>query len=131
MDRQEKQNFWPFADPRSTAVYTSRNVVKEGLPVLFVSHDSDDGAWQFYPAESAPDGDSVIVALDEIISLDPGIADIADLPRGWIARRGSAAAPWRRRPIHGKEELLVTTRAGDTMSENTRERDDRPEPIAA
>jgi len=38
---------WPFPDSAETAVLTTRQVLEQGLPVLLVTHDRDDGAWQF------------------------------------------------------------------------------------
>ena len=41
---------WPFDDPPNVAVVTTRDVTEDKAPILFVSHDRDDGAWQFHSA---------------------------------------------------------------------------------
>jgi hypothetical protein len=44
---------WAFADPSNLAVMTTRQVVNEGKFINFVSHDEDDGGWQFHHATSS------------------------------------------------------------------------------
>jgi hypothetical protein len=38
---------WAFADPPNVAVITVKQVLREGMPVLYVSHDEDDGGGSF------------------------------------------------------------------------------------
>ena len=38
---------WPFADPTNVATITVRQIVRDGQPILHVSHDHEDGGWQF------------------------------------------------------------------------------------
>lgn len=49
---------------------------------MFVTHDQDDGAWQFHARKTAPASEGKIVALDEIVFRDPSIVELADLPLG-------------------------------------------------
>jgi hypothetical protein len=37
-----------------------------------------------------------VVALSTIVALDRSVEGLADLPRGWIARRDAAFSPWQR-----------------------------------
>src|SRR5947209_249261 len=37
---------WRFQEGSNRAVFTTKSVIHDGLPILFVSHDSD-GDWQF------------------------------------------------------------------------------------
>jgi hypothetical protein len=91
---------WPFEDPRNVAVFTTADVIDRSLPVVYVTHDEDDGAWQFHSANGAPDdrAEHRLVALEEIVTQDRTIAELADLPCGWRALRSTAGAPWRREP---------------------------------
>jgi len=73
---------WPFTDARNRAVFTTRDISEEGTPILFVTHDQDDGAWQFHARKTAPASEGKIVALDEIVFRDPSIVELADLPLG-------------------------------------------------
>jgi hypothetical protein len=89
---------WPFPEPPDTAAFTSANVLEKHAPVVFVSHASDDGSWQFHSAEGASADLSLarVVALRTILARDRTLATIADLPRGWWARRARVNAPWER-----------------------------------
>ncbi len=90
---------WPFTDARNTAIFTTRDVVEEGKPILLVTHDQDDGVWQFHTRKTSPVSDAKIAALDEIVCRDPSVVELADLPLGWSAIRDSITTPWKRQPI--------------------------------
>jgi len=87
---------WPFADPRNAAVFSTDSVTRGGEPILYVSHDAEDGAWQFLGAEGSSVESAAVVALSTIVELDPSVSSLADLPLGWSASRDSCAGPWRR-----------------------------------
>jgi len=89
---------WPFADPKNVAVYTTRQIVDGESSILWVSHDADDGAWQFIGSAGVPEdlGDARLVGLGTIVNLDPSVLELCDLPEGWVAWRDSASEPWRR-----------------------------------
>jgi hypothetical protein len=87
---------WPFAEPENLAVFTLKRVIRGESPILLVSHDEDDGGWQFLDGAEAAVEDAAIVSLREMTRIDPSLLGLADLPVGWSARRSSPAAPWRR-----------------------------------
>lgn len=87
---------WPFADPQNVAVFTRKQVMRHGQPIVYVTHDEEDGAWQFHSDGDCSDEDAMIVALSSVLRLDPTIAELADLPFGWTAWRPNADAPWQR-----------------------------------
>jgi hypothetical protein len=87
---------WPFDQPRNCAVLTLRSIVFGSAPILHVVHDEDDDGWQFLGLEDADVEQVAIIALGEIVKLDPSILEVADLPPGWRAWRGSKSAPWTR-----------------------------------
>ncbi len=90
------KNNWPFSDPRSTVVFTTLDFVEKRKPILRVTHNETNGAWQFDTEETAAAVDARITALGEILFLDPSLVALADLPRGWIAVRASFTAQWKR-----------------------------------
>jgi hypothetical protein len=92
---------WPFEDPPSVAVLTTKHIMREGLPVLFVTHDEDDGSWQFHYGGSVSGSDAMIVGLAEVLKLHPELAELSDLPYGWQAERESPEHPWIRKPRVG------------------------------
>ena len=88
---------WPFENTPKTAVITTRQVL-EGAPILHVTHDADDGAWQFLPGGDVDAADARIVGLGEMCERDSALLELADLPEGWKAWRERPGAAWRRRP---------------------------------
>ena len=88
---------WPFTDPPNVATVTMRQVVHGGAPVLLVSHDADDGGWQFLSGGTFEVADGLLVSLRSMVERDPGLAELADLALGWEARREQAGSAWVRR----------------------------------
>jgi hypothetical protein len=86
---------WPFEDPPNTASITTRQVL-EGAPVLLVTHDADDGGWQFLSGATVDEADGRVVGLGNMLARDPSLGELADLPEGWRARRAARGNPWRR-----------------------------------
>ncbi len=89
---------WPFEDPENFATMTVRQVTHGGDPILLVTHDADDGMWQFLAGGPAEMADAMIVSLREVFDIDPSIGELADLPLGWTAERSAFGQPWRRQP---------------------------------
>jgi hypothetical protein len=87
---------WPFDEPENVATMTVRQVTHGGQPILMVSHDADDGMWQFLTGGPVEMADAMIVSLREVFTIDPSIGELADLPLGWTAERSSPGQPWRR-----------------------------------
>jgi hypothetical protein len=95
-----QKNDWPFDDPPNVATISLRDIMEMKCPILFVSHDEDDGMWQFLDGRDAPqEKDAVVLCLEEVLSLDPTIRELADLPLGWRAWRDDIRQKWQREPI--------------------------------
>lgn len=86
---------WLFDDPPNVAVLTTDQVLK-GKPILYVSHDEEDGTWQFHTSETIDVSNAKVVALKRIVELDRSVMQLADLPLGWVAIRSEASAVWQR-----------------------------------
>jgi hypothetical protein len=87
----------PFAfneDPRLGVLTTS--LVLAGAPIMMVSHDADDGGWQFLCGTTNDPVEGRIVHLEEIVAIDPTVTEVADLPLGWVAFRSSIGGEWTR-----------------------------------
>ena len=89
---------WPFADTPNTASITTRQVL-EGAPILHVTHDEDDGSWQFLCGTTNDPADARVVGLGRMYARDPSVGELADLPEGWMAWRDSPELPWQRRRV--------------------------------
>ena len=84
-----------FREGLATHVFTTKYVLREGSPIVYVSHDAD-GDWQFLGSEpDLKEEDALIISLEEIIAHDPTILDIADLPLGRVAIRKGRNAQWK------------------------------------
>ena len=95
---------WPFTDPENVAALTTVRVLEGTHPVLLVTHDGDDGMWQLLCATTNETEDARIVCLGCMLQRDSSLAEIADLPLGWLARREALGAPWLRARHPGHDE---------------------------
>jgi hypothetical protein len=84
-------NPWPFADPPNLAVIVDRKILRGEAWIAYVSHDAEDGAWQFHTDDPGPpnESDAAVVSLRKMLEL-------GDLPPGWHAWRESPVSAWRR-----------------------------------
>lgn len=89
---------WRFPDSPNVAVFTTREVLEGTSPIVFAAHDPEDGAWQFLGANGAPSdmADARVVGLGTIVESEPLVAELWDLPQGWIAYRTEDGTGWHR-----------------------------------
>src|SRR3954462_13932469 len=87
---------WNFADPEETEVITLDRILRGQSSILLVTHDAEDGAWQFLDGEHVFEDDAAVVCLGEMIQFAPRLAGLADLPEGWFAWRPDCDHPWSR-----------------------------------
>jgi hypothetical protein len=78
----------------------TRQVVREGWPILLVTRGVDDGAWQLVNGDGDTDDtdSAMVVALAHVAALDRSLGELAGLPLGWRARRETVDRPWRLEP---------------------------------
>jgi hypothetical protein len=89
---------WPFEDTPNTASITTRQVLEQGAPILLVTHDADDGSWQFLCGTTNETADGRVVGLGEMYARDTTLGELANLPEGWRAWRSAVGFPWQRGP---------------------------------
>ncbi|WP_067825211.1 hypothetical protein [Nocardia inohanensis] len=105
------ENPWTFADPPTVAVFVDQRILRDGDWIAYVTHDDSDAAWQFHTA--GPDlAHALLVQLSEVVDRDPTIAELANLPYGWIARRSEAGAPWEWAPSTPEAGVACVNRPG-------------------
>jgi hypothetical protein len=90
---------WKFPDPPHTGVFLSEAVHKGTEAVTYVSHDAEDGAWQFLGDSMSDGGGPVLSCFHHPIDRDPSLTELADLPLGWYAERDRIGEPWVRRKL--------------------------------
>jgi len=89
-----KVNRMKFKDAPNTMVITTKRIISREAVVLFVSHDEEDGMWQFLDGYEADENCAAIINLIEMVSIDSSIEALADLPLGWVAWRDSMDSKW-------------------------------------
>lgn len=89
---------WMFADTDNTAAIACTHVSEAGLPILRVTHDSDDGMWQFLCGQAEPHevAEGRIVCLACVVAKDPSLGLLHALPLGWSADREDTESSWIR-----------------------------------
>ena len=95
---------WPFKDDQFSDALTTIRVLEDEEPILLVSHDADDGMWQVLCGTTNEPDDGRLTCLGCLLELDPTLAEIADLPRGWEAYRDVVGGEWHREPSPADEE---------------------------
>jgi len=102
-DHRFSKKEWPFSDLPNSVAISTRQVIRDGYPVLRVSHDFD-GDWQVLCGTTTDVKDALIVCLGCAFQRDPSIGSLADMPRGWTAWRESATALWTREPKEAESD---------------------------
>lgn len=87
---------WKFPDPPHTGVYLSQTVFEKEEPVTYVSHDLDDGSWQFLGNKMSDGGGPVLSCFHHPVDYDSTLQELYDLPRGWYAIRDKPGDAWQR-----------------------------------
>ena len=88
---------WPFDVSAESTVVTTTYVTNKVMPILYVSHEEEDGeiVWQFHCGNGDYSPECLLlVRLETVLRLDRTLVDVADLPVGWAARRQSVGQPW-------------------------------------
>jgi len=85
---------FPFYDAPNTATFTCCHVMENNEPIVYVSHDEDDGAWQFLCGKKHEENEARIVSLYSIYLKDKSIEALADMPCGYCAERKDKNAEW-------------------------------------
>lgn len=85
---------YDFLDEKNTTVISTKKIMNKESSIMLVSHDEEDGMWEFLDGDDVNEEDAMIVSLFEIVQIDETINQIADLPIGWIAYRENVFSKW-------------------------------------
>ncbi|WP_157963324.1 hypothetical protein [Algoriphagus litoralis] len=79
-----------------TAVFTTKFVLQDKKLITYVTHDIEDGAWQFFSDDCFDDFEIIakIVGLNEIMDIDPTLKELADMEPGHVATRKNIKDKW-------------------------------------
>ena len=78
---------FPFYEAPNTATITCCHILENGEPILYVSHDEDDGMWQFLCGKAHETDEAKLVSLKSVFDLDNSVAILKDMPCGYYAER--------------------------------------------
>lgn len=102
MDKKmKKSESFPFEDPENVAVFICRHIIEQNADITYVSHDEEDGAWQFLcDCEEHTDKEVRIISLGEVYKMDHTIGELCTMPLGFYAVRESRGFHWQIYPIN-------------------------------
>jgi hypothetical protein len=83
-----------FTDNTNVAVFTTKHILNDNSPILYIYHD-EDGAWQFFGNEDATEENARLVCLADMIEIDNSILEIAYMPMGYYAYRADKKSEWK------------------------------------
>ena len=85
---------FPFYDAPNTATITCCHILENGEPVLYASHDEDDGMWQFLCGKAQETDEAKLVSLKSVFDLDNSVGILKDMPCGYYAERKAQDDEW-------------------------------------
>lgn len=77
-----------------TVAILCSHVINRDESILFVSHDEDDGMWQFLCGKTHEVEDDKLVFLQSVFELDNSIGTLAEMPCGYWATRKNQEDEW-------------------------------------
>ena len=81
---------FPFEDAPNTACIVCRHVMDKEKAITYISHDADDGMWQFLCDEEHAEEDAQIISLYSAYMMDQSIGQVFDMPCGCYIQRKMA-----------------------------------------
>ena len=85
---------FPFYDAPNTATITCCHILEIGEPILYVSHDEDDGMWQFLCGIARGAGEAGGGAGGAGGGGDNSVGILKDMPCGYYAERKAQDDEW-------------------------------------
>jgi hypothetical protein len=90
-----KKTEFKFKKSERTACFTRNHVVNREQPILYVTRDYDDGAWQFLCGENDHDTTNAkVVSLLNIVEINSTVNDLFEMPLGYGAIRKTITDKW-------------------------------------
>lgn len=85
---------YPFYDAPNTATIICCHVVSKEEYILYVSHDEDDGMWQFLCGKTHETDEARLVSMKYVFELDNSVGLLKDMPCGYYATRENQEDNW-------------------------------------
>jgi len=77
-------------------VLSTRFVLFEKDPIIYVYYQEEEGLWEFIGSHSLEESDYIVVSIDELLEVDLTILELVDLMTDTYAYRESKDVKWRR-----------------------------------
>ena len=81
-------------ESENQAVFPCLHIIEENKPILYVKRDNE-GDWQFLCGDNHTTEDARVIALQEIINIDPSVSKVPNLKCGQTAVRESKESEWQ------------------------------------
>ena len=91
---EELEVEFPFYDVPNTTSIICCHIIDNGAPILYVSHDEDDGMWQFLCGKTHETEEAKLVSLKSVFELDNSFGILNDMPCGYYAERKTQNDDW-------------------------------------
>ncbi|XVU29707.1 hypothetical protein ACQPZJ_22285 [Actinoplanes sp. CA-054009] len=92
---RDRRAYWLRHWLLGTNSIQTAEVFERTEPILYVSHDADDGIWQLIGASDANPKTGKLGHLSHAIDEDPTLIDILDLTPGERVERDGPGRPWK------------------------------------
>lgn len=100
----QKKSVYKFQDPENTACIVCDHVFNNDRPILHVTHDADDGGWQFMCGmDDHDESNAKIISLKQATEIDSSINDLYEMPLGVSAERETIKDKWKPYKLSGDE----------------------------
>ena len=87
---------YKFQDTENTACFVCDHVLNKERPILNITHDLEDGFWQFMCGQNDHDeSNAKIISLKQATEIDNTINDLYEMPLGVGAERVSIKDKWK------------------------------------
>ena len=91
-----QNSVYKFQDAENTVCFVCDHVLNKERPILNVTHDIEDGIWQFMCGQHDHDeSNAKIISLKQATEIDNTINDLYEMPLGVGAERESISDKWK------------------------------------
>ncbi len=88
--------------PPNLGVFVHTSIIRDNHPTRFVAHDTD-GEWSFTDGGVILSTNISLVALHQMLTIDPSLQALATLPPGYYAERSDRDSAWTISPLDDDE----------------------------
>jgi hypothetical protein len=93
--KKKQTTAFKFTESENTACFTCDHILSRERPILYASHDAEDGTWQFMCGqEDHTETNAKIISLKQAVEIDETINDLYEMPLGVGAERETKTSKW-------------------------------------